>query len=193
VTMLLAGLLIFFGTHSMRIALPAWRDRQIARFGDRNWRGAYSLMSLLGLVLIILGFGKVRWTTQMLWTPPSWAPYATAALLLLAFILNAASGVPGNRIRGIVRHPMLTGVALWATGPLLANGRLADLLLFGSFLVWAVIDFGSCLSRDRLAGVLPVAGTLRADMICVLAGLLIWAIFVLFLHRWLFDVSPILF
>ncbi len=191
--MLLAGLLIFFGTHSVRIGVPAWRDRQIARYGDRSWRGAYSLLSLLGLVLIILGFGRVRWTTQLLWTPPLWAPYAAAALLLLAFVLNAASGVPGNRIRGIVRHPMLAGVALWGVGHLIANGRLADLLLFGCFLVWAVVDFASCLNRDRLAGLVPSAGTLRADMICVLAAFLIWAIFILFLHRWLFDVSPLSF
>jgi uncharacterized membrane protein len=189
--MLLAGLLIFFGTHSIRIGVPVWRDRQIGRYGDRTWRGAYSILSLLGLVLIILGFGKVRWTTQVLWTPPVWAPYATAALLLIAFVLNAASGVPGNRIRGIVRHPMLTGVALWGVGHLVANGRLADLLLFGSFLLWAVIDFLSCLKRDRMAGVVPSAGTLRADMICVLAGVAVWGIFLLFLHRWLFNVAPL--
>jgi uncharacterized membrane protein len=193
VMMLLAGLVIFFGTHSIRIGLPSWRDRQIARYGDRNWRGAYSILSLLGLVLIIFGFGAVRWTTPMLWTPPIWAPYATAVLLLVAFVLNAASGVPNNRIRRIVRHPMLTGVALWGAGHLIANGRLADLLLFGSFLVWAVIDFGSCLNRDRRAGLVPSVGTLRADVICVLAGFGIWAIFLLFLHRWLFNVSPLSF
>jgi uncharacterized membrane protein len=191
VILLLAGLLIFFGTHSIRIAIPAWRDRQIAQHGNRTWRGAYSLLSLLGLVLIILGFGKVRWTTTLLWIPPVWAPYATAALLLIAFILNAASGVPANRIRSLVRHPMVAGVALWSAGHLIANGRLADLLLFGSFLLWAVIDFVSCVNRDRLAGIAPPAGTLRADMICVFAGLVIWAIFLLFLHRWLFGVSPL--
>jgi uncharacterized membrane protein len=106
VIILLAGLLIFFSTHSIRIGVPVWRDRQIARYGDRNWRSTYSVVSVLGLVLIILGFSRVRWTTPILWTPPLWAPYVTAAALLLAFVLNAASGVPGNRIRGIVRHPM---------------------------------------------------------------------------------------
>jgi uncharacterized membrane protein len=191
VIILLAGLLIFFSTHSIRIGVPVWRDRQIARYGDRNWRSTYSVVSVLGLVLIILGFSRVRWTTPILWTPPLWAPYVTAAALLLAFVLNAASGVPGNRIRGIVRHPMLTGVALWGAGHLLANGRLADLLLFGSFLVWAAIDFDSSLRRDRREGLVPSAGTLRADMICVLAGSAIWAIFLLFLHRWLFQVSPL--
>jgi uncharacterized membrane protein len=191
VTILLLGLLIFFGIHSIRIGAPAWRDQKIVQYGNRNWRGAYSILSVLGLILIILGFEKVQWMTPLLWVPSAWAPYATAILLLLAFILNAASGVPGNRIRGIVRHPMLTGVALWGFGHLLASGRLADLLLFGSFLLWAVIDFVSCLNRDRLAGAVPAAGTLRADIICVLAGLLIWAVFLLFLHRWLFGVSPL--
>ena len=190
-TILLLGLLIFFGAHSVRIGLPGWRDRQIARYGNRSWRGAYSILSLLGLILIILGFGKVRWATPLLWAPPDWAPYATAILLLLAFILNAASGVPANRIRGVVRHPMLAGVALWGLGHLLANGRLADLLLFGSFLLWAAIDFVSCRNRDRLVGAGPAVGTLRADLTCVLAGLLLWAVFLLFLHRWLFGVSPL--
>jgi uncharacterized membrane protein len=191
VTILLLGLLVFLGTHSIRIASPGWRDAQIGRYGDRNWRGAYSILSLLGLILIVLGFREARWTTPLLWAPPAWAPYATAVLLLAAFILNAASGVPGNRIRRLVRHPMLTGIALWDVGHLLANGRLADLLLFGSFLLWAVIDFASCLNRDRLTGAVPAAGTLRADAICVLAGLVIWGVFLLFLHRWLFGVSPL--
>lgn len=189
--LLLAGLLIFFSTHSVRIAIPAWRGWQIARYGDRIWRGAYSASSLLGLVLIIIGFGEVRWTTPMLWVPPVWAPYATAVLVLLAFVVNAASGVPGNRIKGLVRHPMLTGIALWGAGHLIANGRLGDLLLFGSFVLWALIDFMSCLNRDRLAGVVPAGGTLRADMTCVLAGLLVWGVFLLFLHRWLFGVSAL--
>ena len=190
-TILLLGLLIFFSTHSIRIGAPAWRDRQIARYGNGNWRGAFSILSLLGLILIIVGFGEVRWDTPLLWASPLWAPYATATLLLVAFILNAASGVPASRIRRLVRHPMLTGVALWGFGHLIANGRLADLLLFGSFLLWAAIDFGSCLHRDRVVFARPASGAFRADVTCVCAGLLIWTAFLLFLHRWLFGVSPL--
>lgn len=190
-SLLIAGLLMFLGTHSIKIFAPAWRGRQIARSGDKSWRLGYTVASFLGLILIGWGFGQMREVPVLLWAAPRWAPHATALLVLLAFILFAASGVPRNHIKPLVRHPMLAGVVLWAIGHLLANGRLHDLLLFGAFLGWAVVDFASCLQRDRASGVTYPEPIARKTIVCVVAGTVLWGVFVLFLHRWLFGVAPL--
>jgi uncharacterized membrane protein len=188
--LLIVGLLLFLGGHSVRIVAEDWRKAQIARMGEKKWKAAYSVVSLIGLVLIILGYGMARREPDVLWAPPVWAPHLTGLLTLLAFILFPAAHAPGNHFKSFFRHPMTFAVALWALGHLIANGTLNAVVMFGAFFVWAVLDFAAALRRDRAEGVVYPNGTLSRDVMPVVAGVVIWAVFAFFLHGWLFGVKP---
>lgn len=188
---LILGLIVFLGVHSVRIVADGWRSAQIARRGLNAWKGLYSLVSLAGFALIIWGYGLARTQPQALWTPPRWAPHLSSLLMLFAFILLVAAYVPSNGIKRWVRHPMLLGVMLWAIAHLLANGTLADLLLFGSFGLWAVLDYIAARRRDHAAGDPPLPGTLAGSLIALVVGVAAWALFAFWAHAWLFGVKPI--
>jgi uncharacterized membrane protein len=188
---LVFGLLLFLGMHSVRIFAEPWRNDQIARMGEGRWKGLYSLVSLAGLVLIVWGYGQARLDPVILWHPPVWTRHAAAALMLPAFILIVAGNMRGTGMKRRIGHPMVMGVKLWAFAHLLANGMLADAVLFGSFLVWAVIDYRAARRRDRAAGVVHPPGTLSRDLLAVVIGVVTWAVFAFWLHLWLFGVRPL--
>jgi len=190
-TILILGLLIFLGVHSVRIVAEPWRTAQIARLGQAGWKGLYSLASAVGLGLIIWGYGLAHGQSVALWSPPIWARHVTATLTALAFVLIAAAYVPNNRIKTVVGQPMVLGVQIWALAHLLANGSLAAAVLFGAFLVWAVVDFASARSRDQSAGTHHSAGSRARDIIVVAVGLAAWALFAFVLHAWLIGVRPL--
>lgn len=187
---LIAGLLIFFGVHSVRIFSDDWRTQALARMGEGAYKGIYSALSLLGFALIIYGFGVARETPVVSWTPPVGMRHAASLLTLVSFILLAAAYVPRNGIKARVHHPMVLGVKFWASAHLLANGNRAHLLLFGSFLVWGVLDFIASRRRDRATGAQYAAGTLPATALTVAAGGLAWMAFALHLHGWLIGIRP---
>lgn len=189
-TLLLLGLLLFLGTHSIRIVADGWRAAQVDRLGLNRWKGLYSLVSALGLGLVVWGYGLARAEPVALWTPPGWTRHLAALLTLPAFILIAAAYVPGSRIKAAIGHPMVAGVKVWAIAHLLSNGNLADALLFGAFLLWAVVDFRSARRRDRAAGVRYRPGSAARDGLAVAAGTGAWALFAGFLHLWLIGVRP---
>ena len=188
---LVLGLLIFLGVHSVRIAAPAWRDAMMTRLGEGLWKGLYSLAAAVGLVLIVWGYGLARQDPVVLWYSPVWLKHLAVLLNLVAFVVFGAYLVPAGRIKARLGHPMVLAVKTWAFAHLLANGTLADVLLFGGFLVWAVFDFRSSRQCDRAAGTVRVAGPPRNDAIAVAAGVVIWGAFVWFLHEWLIGVSPL--
>ena len=136
---LLFGLIIFFGVHSLSIVNAPWRDRQAARLGEGSWQAAYSLAALIGFGLIVWGYGLARHDPLVLYWPSVWLRHLALLLMLPVFPLLLAAYLPG-RIQATVKHPMLAATKLWAVAHLLANGMLADVLLFGSFLAWAVVD-----------------------------------------------------
>lgn len=189
-TLLLIGLLLFLGTHSTRIVADGWRSDRVTRLGENRWKGLYSLVSALGLGLIVWGYGLARAEPAVLWVPPEWTRHVAALLTLPAFILIAAAYVPGSRIKATLGHPMVAGIKVWAIAHLLSNGNLADVLLFGAFLLWAVADFRSARQRDRAAGVRARPGTAVRDGLVVAAGAGVWALFAGFLHLWLIGVRP---
>ena len=189
-TILILGLLLFLGVHSLRMVADDWRTQQIARFGELPWKGVYALLSALGLGLIVWGYRLSRAQPVPLWEPPLWIGHLTALLTIPAFILLAATYVPGSRIKAAVGHPMLLGVSIWALAHLLSNGSLADILLFGAFLAWAMMDFHAARGRERAAGVVYRDGTPASDLKVVATGLLGWGLFAGFLHAWLIGVSP---
>lgn len=189
-TPLILGLLLFLGVHSVRIVADPWRSAQIAKIGEMRWKGVYSLLSAVGLGLIIWGYGMARMDSPVLWNAPTWTRHVAATLTLPAFILLVAAYIPGSRIKAAVGHPMVAGVKLWALAHLLANGALVDATLFGAFLFWAVLDFVSARRRDRVAGrTYPARGASR-DALVVAVGLLAWALFAWYGHTWLIGVAP---
>jgi uncharacterized membrane protein len=183
------GLVLFLGVHSVRIFADGWRQRMIARLGLNAWKGIYSLVSLAGIVLVSIGFGRAG-PQEPLWHPPFFMAHITAPLVLFAFILFVAAYVPGNRFKAKLHHPMILGVKTWAFAHLLANGQPRHLLLFGAFLVWAIVDFASSRRRDRANGTVYPAGTLKGDVIAVAVGVVAWAAFAFYLHKALIGVSP---
>jgi len=189
-TLLIAGLIVFLGVHSVRIFADGWRSTQIARMGPGPYKGLYSLASALGLALIVVGYGQARTASILLWDPPLWTRHLSALLMLFAFVLLVAAYVPRNHIKAAVRHPMVIGVKIWAAGHLLANGHLEDLLLFGGFLAWAVFDFRAARQRDRRDGRIDARGTLAGDVATILVGAALWAVFARYLHAWLIGVQP---
>lgn len=188
--LLILGLVLFLGTHSVRIVADPWRSAQIGRIGPGAWKGLYTLVSIAGLTMIVIGYGAARKVPIALYSPPLWMHGVAAVLTLLAFVLIAAAYVPGTRIKAKVGHPMVAGVKVWALAHLLANGTLADVLLFGSFLVWAVFNFIAARRRDRRAGTTYPAGPIAQDVKAVVFGVISWAVFAFWLHGWLIGVRP---
>ena len=189
-TLLLLGLVLFLGVHSIRIFDNDWRTHQRARLGEMRWKGLYSLLSIAGFVLIVYGFGLARQQPVVLYVPPMGLRHLNALFTLLAFVLVAAAYVPANHLRAKLGHPMLAGVKVWAFGHLLATGMLHDVVLFGAFLLWATVDFVSARRRDRADGVVYPAGTVKGDVIAVAAGAVGWVVFAWWLHAWLIGVNP---
>ena len=189
-TLLLLGLALFLGVHSTRIVAESWRTATIARVGAMPWKGIYSLLSIAGFVLLVIGYGAARQAPVALFAPPVWTRHLAALLTIPAFVLLAAAYVPGNAIKRAVGHPMMAGVKVWALAHLLANGTLADLLLFGTFLAWAVLGYIAARRRDRAAGTTYPAGPGSRTAITVVVGLVAWAVFAFALHRHLIGVAP---
>ncbi|MGH8800185.1 MAG: NnrU family protein [Casimicrobiaceae bacterium] len=189
-TLLIVGLIVFLGGHSVRIFADSWRSAQIARLGEGAWKSLYSLASIVGFVLVVWGFGRARVDTVALWQPPFWTHYVAAIFTLAAFVLVVAAYVRDTRIKGALHHPMILGVKAWAAGHLIANGTVADVVLFGSFLAWAIVDFAVSRRRDRAAGTIYPAGTPARDAIAVAIGAVAWAIFAFYLHGWWIGVRP---
>ena len=189
-TILILGLIIFLGMHSIRIYADERRTALRARIGEQAWKGAYALVSLTGFALVIWGFGLARQAPLVVWSPPTAMRHIAALLTAISFVFLAATYVPRNRIKVRLHHPMLLGVKVWALAHLLANGTLADMVLFGSFLVWAILCFRAARGRDRAAGTQYPAGTMAGTLATVAVGLLAWAVFALWLHALLIGVQP---
>lgn len=190
-TYLIAGLVLFLGVHSTRVFANDWRTRTLARVGEKPFKGIYALLSITGFVLLVWGYGQARQQGVMLWMPPAAMRHLAALLTLVAFVLLAAAYVPGNQIKAKLHHPMVLGTKVWALAHLLANGSLADTVLFGSFLVWSVLLFAASRRRDRREQTVYAAGTAGATVITVAVGVVAWAVFAFWLHRVLIGVSPL--
>ncbi|MBA5604077.1 NnrU family protein [Duganella sp. FT3S] len=187
---LILGLVLFLGVHSVRVVADDWRTAQRAQLGEAKWKARYSLLSLAGFILIVWGFGLARHNPVVLWTPPVAMRHVAGLLTAVAFILLAAKDIPRNGIKARVHHPMLLGVKVWALAHLLANGKLHDVVLFGSFLAWAILCFRAARQRDAAEGKVYPAGTAGATVTTVVAGLAGWAVFAFLLHGWLIGVRP---
>jgi len=186
---MLLGLIIFFAVHSVSIVNETWRDRMVAELGEWPWKGMYALLSIAGFALMVWGYGLARETPVIIYSPPQWLRHAAMLLLLPVFPLLLAAYLPG-RIKIITQHPMLVATKLWAFAHLLANGMLADVLLFGSFLAWAVVDRVSM--KHRRQRIIPSAPLSKAnDIIAVVGGVVLYVAFVFWLHASLIGAALI--
>ncbi len=185
------GLVLFLGVHSVRIVADSWRQRTLSRIGAGAWRAGYALIALTGFVLLVMGWDQVRMAPQILWVAPEGMKHLAGLVTAFAFILLTAAYVPANAIKAAVGHPMVAGVILWSLVHLLASGTLAGTILFGSFLVWSVLDFMAARRRDRRDGVTYARGPAVRTFITVMLGLVSWGLFAFWLHAWLIDIAPL--
>ena len=186
---LILGLALFLGVHSVSIVSPQGRHALAQRLGEGGFKGLYTLVSLAGFALIVWGYGLAREAPVLLYTPPTGMRHLAALLMLPVFVLLFAAYLPG-RIQRAAKHPMLLAVKFWALAHLLANGTLADVLLFGGFLAWAVADRIS-LKRRPVRAVPGMPAGPANDAIVIVVGLALYVVFLLWGHAWLIGVRPI--
>ena len=191
ILILILGLVLFLGVHSTRIVAESWRTAMMARLGAGVWKALYTLVSLAGLALVVWGFGLARQQPVALWWPPYFLRHVAWLLTLLAFVLLAAAYMPRNSIKSWLHHPMVLGVQLWALAHLMVNGNLAHVVLFGSFLLWAVLSFRAARQRDRASAVTYPAGTGLATLAIVVVGSAAWALMTFCAHGLLIGVRPV--
>ena len=207
---LILGLILFLGAHSVRIVADDWRTQKIQALGEKAFKGVYALISLLGLYLLVVGYGEARLQAVVLWNPPTATRHIGLLLMLLASILMVAAYIPRNHLKIRTGHPMVLSVKVWALSHLLANGNLADVILFGAFLIWAVLNFKSARARDRaqvqgadsnaevsngvsLASLpedAPIKPSLAATLITLAGGIALWAVITFVLHAKVVGVAP---
>ena len=206
-TQLILGLILFLGAHSVRIWADGWRNQTIEAYGEKAFKGVYALVSILGFYLLVVGYGEARLQTVALWSPPIFTKHISMLLMLLSSILLMATYIPRNHFKMRLGHPMVLSVKVWALSHLLANGNLADLVLFGSFLIWAVLNFRSARARDRALllnlndaedpAAEPLTESestnqpkLLSTIITLVGGMAIWVLITLVLHAKIVGVSP---
>ena len=196
-TQLILGLILFLGAHSVRILADGWRDQTIAAYGEKAFKGVYTLVAILGFYLLVVGYGEARLQPLVLWNPPIFTKHISMLLMLLSSILLMATYIPRNHFKMRLGHPMVLSVKVWALSHLLANGNLADLVLFGSFLIWAVLNFRSARARDRAQvqnsdanEEAPLKPNLLATLIALFGGMGLWAVITFVLHAKVVGVAP---
>jgi uncharacterized membrane protein len=189
--LLILGLILFLGIHSTRIFADGWRTAMVGKMGALQWKGICTLISIIGFVVLIYGYKLARQETMVLWTSPGWMKHVTALLTIFAFILFVSAYVPHNSFKARLHHPQVLGVKVWALAHLLATGIAAGVVLFGGFLIWAVLSFRAARQRDRAAGTVYPPGNAVGTSIAIAVGLVAWSVFALLLHGPLIGVRPL--
>lgn len=182
-TIFILGLIIFFGAHLFTAFARGARAGLVSALGEGPYKGLYSLVALVGFVLIVIGWRSAD--TSVLYVGPYWLVHVTYMLVLIALILLAAAYLPKGKIAHWVKHPMLTAVKTWAFAHLLVNGDVRSVMLFGSFLAFAVIDRIVVKKRGELG---PPAGPVVNDILAIIVGAGAWAAIFFYLHRYIAGV-----
>jgi uncharacterized membrane protein len=189
--LMILGLVVFLGVHSVRIFADPWRSAMVQRLGLWPFKGLYAIASIIGFVLIVIGFHAAKQESTVLYVTPAWMKHVTALLMMLAMTLFFAAYIPKNWFKARFHHPQLLSVKTWAFAHLLSVGVAADVVLFGAFLAWAVVDFIVSRRRDRANNVVYPPGNAIGTTITVAVGLVAWSVFALLLHGPLIGVRPL--
>jgi uncharacterized membrane protein len=186
-TLLIIGIVVFLGLHLLP-TVAGWREKLVGRLGENGYKGVFSLLSIAGFVLLVYGFAQAP--VIQVWSPPGWTRWVAIVLMLPAFIFLVAAYVPGE-IKAKLKHPFLVSIKTWAFAHLIANGDLASIILFGSFLAYAVYD-RITLKRRQATGLVTVAATgpPRNDLIAVVVGTVLYFVFLIWLHPMLIGTAP---
>jgi uncharacterized membrane protein len=182
---MLLGLVLFLGVHSVRIIAPAWREQLIGNIGEGPWKGIYSLVSLISLAMFVYGYAYAHSSAPVLYVTPFFLVHVVGVLMLISFISLMVFNLPAGRLKPLLKHPFILAVKIWAFAHLLVNGDLASIILFGSFLAWAV---WARIALMRRGGALPVAGPMINDVYAIITGVLLWLLFIWKLHEWIAGV-----
>jgi uncharacterized membrane protein len=187
-TLLIIGIIVFLGFHLLPTA-TGLREQLVGRLGENGYRGLFSLLSLASLALLVYGFAKAP--VAQVWSPPDWTRWVAIVLMLPAFIFLVAAYFPG-RIKSALKHPFLVAVKTWALAHLIANGDLASIVLFGSFLAYAVYDRITLKGRQPTS-LIEVKGPAKPqnDIIAVVLGTALYVVFMVWLHPLLIGVPVV--
>lgn len=188
---LVIGLFLFLGIHSVRIFADPFRTAFVEAQGVGKWKGLYSIISILGFVLIVVGYGQAKVENVVIWTPPLWTWHVTISLTLIAFVFMTSAYVPNNAIKAYLKDPMILGVKTWAFAHLISQGSLAGMLMFGCFLIWAIFDFKSC--RARRAGIEAIEqnSSKLMTLMTLLVALALWVIMLFYGHALIIGIHPL--
>jgi len=210
--LLLCGLFLFIATHSVRIFAEPLRTSLVARMGEWPYKGVLAVFSLLGFWLLLTGYAQARLETWVIWTPPAFLRHIMWLMMLFALVLLVAAYVPRNHLKKRLKHPMVLSVKVWALAHLLVNGQMHQMVLFGAFLVWAVLSFRAARKRDALATALQGDGAISGEanieaqvndapetsqaqwlstLLCLVIGGAAWAALLWRFHAEWFGVSPL--
>lgn len=189
--LLILGLVIFLGVHSTRVFADPWRAQMLERIGPMPWKALYSVFSIVGFIVLVIGFRQARQESMVLYVTPAWMKHVTAVLMMVSMILFVAAYTPRNWFRAKVHHPQVLSVQTWAFAHLLAVGVLADVVLFGGFLVWAIVLFAVSRQRDRVTSTAYPPGNAVGTTLAIAGGLIAWSVFALLLHGPLIGVRPL--
>ncbi|NLQ16851.1 NnrU family protein [Marinomonas sp. M1K-6] len=189
---LIMGLVIFFCVHSVRLVAPQWREASFSQQGAMRWRVRFGLITLLATAFIIMGYLQMRAEPVWLWFPPVWSRHLAALLMLVALFFVGSAVIPNTTMKKKIGYPMLIAVKVWAFAHLISNGNLADVLLFGSFLVWSIVSFVVYRRRDRKAGVVREGESgVPFDLAAFTFAMVSWFTIVFYLHQSIIGVSPL--
>ncbi|WP_394182443.1 NnrU family protein [Marinomonas posidonica] len=189
--MLVVGLVIFICVHSIRVVAPNWREVHLEKTGLVQWRTRFILLSVLSLALIVLGYQKMRLEPIWLWFPPIVVQHISSLVMLVALFALGSAMVPKTTLKSKMGYPFLISVKLWAFAHLMSNGTLADVILFGSLLVWSVVSFAVYRRRDRRNGVIREDGGVQYNLVAFVFAMVSWFAIVFFLHKVVIGVSPL--
>lgn len=189
--MIILGLVVFFGVHSIRVVAPEWRQVAMLKHGVMRWRLRFGLITLLATALIIMGYMQMRVAPTILWTPPVWTRHIAGLMMLLSLYFVGSAIIPKTTMKRLMGYPMLIAVKLWAFSHLISNGELVDLIVFGSFLIWSTVMFSISRRRDRKAGVVAGESSVEFDLAAFVFAMVSWFAIVFYLHEIVFGVSAL--
>lgn len=189
---LVLGLVIFFCLHSVRLVAPQWREKIMTAHGAMRWKIRFGMITLLATAFIVMGYMQVRLEPVWLWFPPVWTRHLAGLLILVALFFVGSALVPNTTMKKKVGYPMLIAVKIWAFAHLISNGTLADVIIFGSFLVWSIVSFAVYRRRDRKAGVVrDQESGVQFDLAAFTFAMVSWFAIVFYLHQAIIGVSPL--
>ena len=189
---LVIGLVVFFCLHSVRLVAPHWRETIMQQHGAMRWKIRFGMITLLSTAFIVMGYLQMRVEPVWLWFPPVWTRHLAGLLVLVALFFAGSALVPNTTMKKKMGYPMLIAVKIWAFAHLISNGSLADVMVFGSFLVWSIVSFAVYRRRDRKAGVIrDFESGVQYDLAAFAFAMVSWFAIAFCLHQAIIGVSPL--